>query len=95
MAAKPYELPALFDSKGVFQPLAERDLEQMTPAQCRAYEEVIRAYDEHRAVEREIEAATKELHETVAELREIEHRVAMLPRPTHLDLVRQMARENC
>jgi uncharacterized protein YlaN (UPF0358 family) len=91
---KPYELPALFDSKGVFQPLAECDLERMTQAQCRAYEEVIRAYDDHRAVERELEAAVKARHRVCAEQREIEYRVSQLPKPTHLDLVRQMSCEN-
>jgi hypothetical protein len=82
------ELPQIFDQYGALIKLPESALLHLSVEARAAYDEVVTAYDAHAAVEKQIEAKTTELHSTVAELREVEHRVAMLPRPSRIDLVR-------
>jgi hypothetical protein len=89
----PHEYP-LFGSKGELFLVPESVLDHWPAEAVASYQRVCDSYTTVAVIENKIDDATNELHRTVAELREVEHRVAVLPRPTHLDLVRQMSREN-
>lgn len=88
MAQAAFELPPIFDQYGALVKLSPSALDSLSVEARASYEQVVAAYDAHAAVEKQIESKTKTLHETVATLRETEYRVAMLPRPSRIDLVR-------
>jgi hypothetical protein len=80
----------LWDKTGAFCPIADSDLANLSDVERVLYLDVKAASEKCAAVETELSDTTKELHATVAEMRALESRVSKLPRPTHLDLVRQM-----
>lgn len=82
---------SLFDSRGVFVPLADNDMHSMTAAERDAYQGVHVAYSEVAATERKIELATRRLRDTVAELRGAERAVAAMPSVSRIDLCRELA----
>lgn len=70
------EIPSVFDARGIFQPLAEADLEQLPDHIVALYQRVADAYSEMMEAEKVVEEKTRELHATVAEQREYEARAA-------------------
>jgi hypothetical protein len=89
----PHEIQ-LFDQFGKLILVSEETLDQWDDDAVAAYQKICDAYTAHAVLEIEIEAATKELHSVTALLRETEHRASLLPRPSRIDLVREMSRSN-
>jgi hypothetical protein len=88
MATESTELPSIFDSTGAFAPLSQDVLDQMSDEQVAAYQKVATAYAAVGEIDRKIESVTRELHETVAELRSLET-LAAKHKPSQMDCIRE------
>jgi len=81
------EILSVFDSRGIFCPLAEADLEQLPDHIVALYQRVADAYSAMMAAEKLVTEKTTELHRVVAEQREFEAKAAK-HRITHTALVK-------
>jgi hypothetical protein len=86
----PQDLPSLFDGE-VFQPLPESVLDLLPNYVVRAYQDVADSYSDLLVAEADVAQRERDLKETVTALREFERKVASLPKPSRIDLVREMA----
>ena len=85
------EMPCLFDQRGVFVGLSKDQIEALSDDQRRAYGAVYNAADACQTAEKQLADAERELRATVIELRDIEGRLANLPKPSFMTIWREMA----
>lgn len=76
-----------FDSKGVFCPMPDADILNLSPVEDRLYTELAEAGTQCAKVEAEAATATQALTESVRNLRDAEQVALMLPKLTQKDLI--------
>lgn len=89
MPNEQFDPPCLFDQRGVFMPQSDAVICTWPEHVIQLYQRVSDYYTAAEVVERKTERTTKELHETVAELREVESRLARYGRVSAVDAARR------
>jgi hypothetical protein len=79
----------LFDERGIFQPQSDDVVSRWPDNVVALYQRVSDAFTASEVIERKVERTTKQLHETVAELREVEGRLAKFGRKSAVENVRE------
>lgn len=80
----------IFDARGKFCPLPDNERDALTPSQRAHYEAVADAASKCAAAEQLCGALEGRLVEQTAEIRSLETRLAQFPKPSRIDLVRQV-----
>jgi hypothetical protein len=83
-----------FGGRGEFTPATEAQCERMSEFELAAYEKLKTAFDSCASADRDLLDCERELHQTVAASREIEAKLAALPKLSQHDLVMQMRAVN-
>ena len=85
---------SLFDSHGVFQPLAPDVAAQLSPIERQLYGDVEASAARCAAAEQELAAATADLKSTVREIHDVEARLVNSPKRSFMDEWRSMRGQN-
>ena len=88
-APQSIEVPCLFDERGIFEPQSDDVVSRWPDNTVALYQRVADAFTASEVIERKVERTTKQLHETVAELREVEGRLAKCGRKSAVENARE------
>jgi hypothetical protein len=84
----------VFDSRGRWVGLPQDEVQQLDEAARAAYHQCREAADACNTVETELAVAEEALRNTIQKQREVEQQLAKIPRPSRIDLVKQMIRDS-
>jgi hypothetical protein len=85
-----FEMPSLFNEAGVFTEISPSDFAAMSETEQSVYISVRDAASTLASLEKEVGDTTRALHQAVAESRALQARSNAAPKPSRIDLVRQM-----
>jgi len=69
-------MPSIFDGTGTFVPIPEAILDEMTPEHVARYQRVADSFSAALSIEKSIDAQTRDLHQTVKDLRDAQREAA-------------------